>query len=381
MNGTVLVTGAHGFIGRNLIARLRDGGGVTIHSCTRETTAAELAEMLATADTVFHLAGVNRPHTIEEFQSGNADFTEQLAGMVLDSGRSPVVVFASSIQAQRDNPYGRSKRAAEMALSRLAERSGARVVIFRLTNVFGKWCRPDYNSVVATFCHNVARDLPITIRDSDHSVDLVHVDDVVAAFLRAAEGSVTVGRDHVVADEIPASTISLGDLAARIRSYHDMRRTLMIPDLSERLGRQLYSTYVSYLEPKDWEYGLDRHDDDRGDLAELLKSRWFGQVFVSRTRPGITRGNHYHHTKTEKFFVIAGVALVRFRHVEREEVLEFTVRGEEYRVIDIPPGYTHSITNVGEGEMITLFWASEVFDPERSDSTFAPVDGIGGFGG
>lgn len=377
MTRTALITGAHGFIGRNLVVRLGERDDFRVLSCTRATTGPELARMVATADVVFHLAGVNRPETVDEFHLGNAGFTERLTELIRDAGRAPLLVFSSSIQAERDNPYGQSKREAEQVLRRFAAETAARVATFRLPNVFGKWSRPGYNSVVATFCHNIARDLPIAISDPQRVLELVYVDDVVDALVGVADGTVSEGPDHVVQDAIPSSQVTLGELAARIREFRDTRRTLMVPDLSERFNQQLYAMYLSYLEPDRWEYELERKSDDRGDLAEFIKSPWFGQVFVSRTHPGITRGNHYHHTKTEKFFVIAGEGLVRFRPVESDEVIEFTVKGEDYRVIDIPPGYTHSITNVGRGEMITLFWASEVFDPGRPDTHFLPVDTSG----
>ena len=369
-----MITGAHGFIGRNLAVRMGERDDFRVCSCTRATSDVELARMVETADVIFHLAGVNRPETVNEFHAGNAEFTNRLTEIIRNAGRSPLVVFASSIQAERDNPYGWSKRQAEELLCRFAADTGVRVAIFRLPNVFGKWSRPEYNSVVATFCHNIARDLPISISEPERVLELVCVDDVVDALMGVADGAVSEGLDHMVQAVIPSTQITLHDLAARIREFRDMRRTHIVPDLSERFNRQLYAMYLSYLEPDFWEYGLDRSSDDRGDLAEFIKSRWFGQIFVSRTRPGHTRGNHYHHTKTEKFFVVAGVGLVRFRPVEGHDVIEFTVKGEDYSVIDIPPGYTHSITNVGSGVLVTLFWASEVFDPHRPDTHFLPVD-------
>lgn len=373
MKRSVLITGAQGFIGRNLSARLTARGDVDILACSRVTTDGELSRMVGTAEVVYHLAGVNRPETVDEFETANVGFTEELTNRLREAGRAPMVVFSSSIQAGQDNPYGRSKRTAEDVLRRFAQETEARVAIFRLSNVFGKWSRPDYNSVVATFCHNIARDLPITISDPARVIDLVYVDDVVDAFLGVADGAVSVGADQMVEDPIPSSKVTLRELADRIREFRDMPQTLVVPDLSKRFNQQLYATYLSYLEPGRWEYGLERRSDDRGDLVEFIKSPWFGQVFLSRTHPGITRGNHYHHTKAEKFFVIAGEGLVRFRQVEGADLIEFTVKGDDYRVIDIPPGYTHSITNVGSGEMITLFWASEIFDPERPDTHFLPV--------
>ena len=373
MKKTVLITGADGFIGRNLTVRLAARDDLVLLRCTRETTGAELATMAAAADVVFHLAGVNRPQTIEEFEIGNIGLTRDLIDHLREARRTPVIVFSSSIQVRQANPYGQTKRAAEEALREFADETGARIVILRLRNVFGKWCRPDYNSVVATFCHNIAREQPITITDPAREIELVYIDDVVDSLLSAGFGGAAPGDDHLAADTMPTTRIRLGDLADRIRAFSSMQQTLLIPNFSQRFDQQLYATYLSYVDPQGWVYSLQRRSDDRGDLAEWVKSTAFGQIFVSRTHPGITRGNHYHHTKTEKFFVISGVGLVQFRHVERDEVIEFTVRGEEYRVIDIPPGYTHSITNVGDGEMITLFWASEIFDPARPDTSYLPV--------
>lgn len=371
---TVLVTGTTGFVGRNLIARLRTLDGIRLLEYTRGDTPEEFAARAAAADVVYHLAGVNRPESTEEFRIGNLDFTEELILLLERGGRKPHLIFTSSVQAEVDNPYGRSKRDAERAVSRYAERTGAEATIFRLKNIFGKWSRPDYNSVVTTFCHNLARDLPITVRDPEYEIELIHIDDVVDALIATLDGGGAPPSGFIAPDTVPSHRITLGDLADRIRGFRAMRDTLVIPNLTDRFDQQLYGTYVSYVEPKNWEYGLDRKSDGRGDLAEFIKSQSFGQVFLSRTRPGVTRGGHYHHTKTEKFLVIAGEAVIRFRHVEQAEIIEFRVRGEDYRVVDIPPGYTHTITNIGEAELITIFWASEIFEPARSDTTFLPVD-------
>ena len=369
-----LITGIKGFIGRNLAQHLRERDDVGLLEFHRDSTTAELQDSVARADVVFHLAGVNRPKEPREFASGNPGLTEDLCHHLRRCGRKPKVIFSSTIQAAFDNPYGKSKRRAEEILEQFAVDSGTSVAIFRLKNVFGKWCRPDYNSVVATFCHNIARGLPVQINDAERQVELVHVDDVVAAMLSEMDSGSEQPVTWVAPESIPSYSLTLGDLAARIQSFRELQRSLVVPDFSVRFNQQLYATYLSYLPSGDWEYGLDIKSDDRGHLAEVLKSPWFGQIFVSRTRPGITRGNHYHHAKTEKFMVIEGQALIRFRQVETSDVIEFQVRGEDYRILDSPPGYTHSITNAGTNELITLFWASEIFEPDRPDTYFAPVD-------
>lgn len=367
----ILVTGAGGFIGRNLIAHLRQNPAYEVWGFDQENSPADLETWLVQAEFVFHLAGVNRPQTEEEFQSGNVDLTVHICGSLQAQGKATTLLLSSSIQADLDNPYGRSKRAAEEVVTRYAEQSGAAVFIYRLTNVFGKWCRPNYNSVVATFCHNIVRDLPITISDPARELDLVHVDDVVAAFCSELDKAMPGG---VVNREVePTHRVSLGQLAGMLKGFRQMRQTLLVPDFGNAFTHKLYGTFLSYLEIDDFAYDLTKRSDPRGSLAEFVKSPPFGQIFVSRTYPGVTRGNHFHHLKTEKFLVLEGQAIIRFRHIEHEQIIEYPVRGEDFRVVDIPPGYTHSIENVGDGELVTLFWASEIFDPERTDTVWEEV--------
>jgi UDP-2-acetamido-2,6-beta-L-arabino-hexul-4-ose reductase len=369
---TVLVTGAKGFIGRNLIAHLKEKKDVRILPYDLDGDWNQLRIQLSEVDIIFHLAGINRPQKIQEFEEGNAGFTKHLCESLQELGCKPKMIMTSSIQASLDNPYGISKRHAEDAVRRYSCETGGSAVIYRLKNVFGKWCRPNYNSVTATFCHNIAHDLPISISDPQNVVDLVYIDDVVKQMLDEMNKP-PAPVDCLAEDTIPSTRITLGDLAGRIQAYHDMRSNLMVPDFSERFNQCLYASYLSYVEPENHESGLDVKSDARGNLAEFIKSQHFGQIFVSRTRPGITRGNHYHHTKTEKFFVVAGEGLIRMRSIEGGEIIEYLVHGEQYRVVDIPPGYTHSITNTGEDEMITLFWASEVFDPDKPDTYFMEI--------
>jgi UDP-2-acetamido-2,6-beta-L-arabino-hexul-4-ose reductase len=375
----VLVTGSNGFIGKSLCTVLRRREDVELYEYDIDKKQAELDVALQQVNCIIHLAGVNRPQKPDEFETGNVGLTEEICNTLRNLGRAPKIVFSSSIQAELDNPYGISKRRAEEVLQRFAENIGAECVIYRFKNLFGKWCRPDYNSVTATFCYNIANDLPIQISDPAHEIDLTHIDDVVKAFVNEIESGMPGFR---LAEPLAATRITLGELAAKIRSFRDMRTSLVLPDFSNDFERALYGTYLAYLNEKEFEYGLEKRSDQRGSLAEFLKSLSMGQIFVSRTNPGITRGDHYHHTKAEKFLVLEGEAVIHFRSIQpgignREsgvgEVIEYRVRGEDYRVVDIPPGYTHSIENIGTGVLVTLFWASEMFDPDRPDTYFEKV--------
>jgi UDP-2-acetamido-2,6-beta-L-arabino-hexul-4-ose reductase len=371
----VLVTGARGFIGRNLALRLGERGNTRTLEFRREHAPEMLDQLVAEADVVFHLAGVNRPESPDDFRTGNVGLTERLTAVLAGSTRTPHLIFVSSIQAAADNPYGESKREAEQVVARYAAEAKAAVTVFRLKNVFGKWCRPNYNSVVATFCHNIANDLPISIHDPAGELELVHIDDVVAALIDTMDARAPLSADPVP-DGIPSRRITLGALAEVLRAFRAEPDTLLMPDLSERFLQQLYATYVSYLPQTRWGYTLDQRVDPRGSLAEFIKSCAFGQIFVSSTAPGVTRGNHYHHTKVEKFLVVAGMGRIRLRHVDGGDLIEFQVLGRELRVVQIPPGYTHNITNIGDDEMITLFWSSEILDRELPDTAFLPVDPV-----
>ncbi len=366
----ILITGGRGFLGSNLAAHLsmREDCAVTITD--RMDSASNLRRALADANIIFHFAGVNRPQHTGEFDTGNYGFTEELVAVLRQLGRAPKIVFSSSIQAALDNPYGNSKARAEQSLQEFGMQSGASVRIYRLKNLFGKWCRPNYNSVTATFCHNIARDLPISVSDPAKELDITYVDDVVTAFLAELDNDIR-GLD---VPEIVSYRLTLGDLAGRIQAFHEMKSSLRLPDFVAPFNRALYATYLSYVPPDRCEYQLDIKSDPRGSLAEFVKGDAFGQIFVSRTRPGITRGNHYHHTKTEKFFVVDGEGLIRMRPIDDTQIREYRVSGSSYQVVDIPPGLTHSITNVGTTDMVTLFWSSEVFDPNRMDTYFLPVD-------
>ena len=363
----VLVTGAKGFIGRNLVLALRRRVGVDVQEFDLDSAPGSLEKDLASAEVIFHLAGVNRPSITEDFFHGNVDLTAGICEVLRRSGRHPTLVFSSSIQAALDNPYGRSKRQAEEVILSFGAQTGAKVAVFRLPGVFGKWCRPNYNSVVATFCHNIANQLPISIKDPTRELELVHIDDVVAAFLGILDRQSRAGTDGFYGIE-PIFKVAVDCLAQMILEFRQSRRDLITPDLSDPFLRRLFSTYISYLPTDDLAYSLDLHEDARGSLAEVLKSPYFGQIFVSRTRPGVVRGNHYHNRKVEKFAVLEGEAIIRFRHIQGEDVIEYRISGREFRVVDIPPGYTHSIENIGESDLIVLFWASEPLEPSEPDT-------------
>jgi UDP-2-acetamido-2,6-beta-L-arabino-hexul-4-ose reductase len=366
----VLVTGARGFVGRNLCAMLRRMQAVHLLEFDQDLTQKELEKMLSHAKVVFHLAGINRPEKDEEFYTGNTGLTEDLCNILRRLGHFPKIVFASSIQAELENPYGKSKRQAEDVLRYFSEETGTECVVYRFKNLFGKWCRPNYNSVTATFCHNIAHGWPIQISDPARKIELTYIDEVVDAFINDLRSQELGFR---FAPPLPSTAVTLGELTGKIRNFRESRSTLQLPDFSNVFDRCLYATYLSYLDGEEFGYSLQIRSDQRGILAELLKSPSMGQIFISRTHPGITRGDHYHHTKTEKFFVVQGEAVIRFRHIESNQVIEHYARGADFRVFDIPPGYSHSIENIGREELVTLFWANEIFDPELPDTYFDPV--------
>jgi UDP-2-acetamido-2,6-beta-L-arabino-hexul-4-ose reductase len=371
---TVLVTGSGGFIGRNLLEALGRRSDCRILEFEIEDAPSLLRKHLAAADIVYHLAGVNRPTDEEEFMRGNVGLTEFILAALEELQRTPAIVMSSSTQAVQDNPYGISKKKAEDALFDFADRTGAPVYMYRLTNVFGKWCRPNYNSVVATFCYNIARSLPIAVSNRSKELELVYVDDVIASFLDILDRRPAVS-NYTYLSVAPTCRVTLGDLADRLFQFRDIRQTLMVPDMGDGFARRLYATYLSYLDRNDFAYDVETKTDERGSLTELIKSNTFGQVFVSKSRGGVIRGNHYHNTKVEKFCVIQGRAVIRFRHILSSDVLSYNVSGDHIRIVDIPPGYTHSIENLADEEMIVLFWANEVFDPDNPDTFPLPVAG------
>jgi UDP-2-acetamido-2,6-beta-L-arabino-hexul-4-ose reductase len=369
---TVLITGARGFIGRNLAEACRRRQDLRVETFDSSDAIETLDARVRSADIICHLAGVNRPGRVEDFEAVNGGLTRRVASAIITSGAAPLIVLASSTQAVLDNPYGVSKRNAEDALRGLGD--SARVRVFRLPGVFGTWCRPCYNSVVATFCHNVARGLPITVSDPLHELELVYVDDVVGAFVSLIDDPTPAS--YAVLDVKPVYRVLLGRLADAIVGFGRSRVSLQVPDLGDPFTKRLHSTYLTYLNPQLLARAPEARTDQRGMLVELLKSTHGGQIFVSRTRPGVTRGNHYHDTKVEWFCVVQGDAVIRLRRVHDDEVVTYPVSGRQIEIVDIPPGYTHSIENVGDEEMVTLFWASELFDPVRPDTFACAVPGV-----
>jgi UDP-2-acetamido-2,6-beta-L-arabino-hexul-4-ose reductase len=373
----VLITGANGFVGKNLQVHLAERKDVKVICFDRMHELAQLPVMLAGVDFVFHLAGVNRSQDPHEFVTGNADLTASLCQAVgalsQASGKTMPVVFTSSIQAVRDNPYGQSKLAAERTIRALATSHGVPVHIFRLPNVFGKWCQPNYNSAVATFCHNIARGLPIHINDPAALVSLVYVDDVVASFIALMDGVDATCDAEGFATVTPQYTTTVGQLAGLIESFRSSRDTLITERVGSGLVRALYSTYVSYLQPESFAYSLPMHGDARGVFVEMLKTPDCGQVSYFTAQPGITRGGHYHHTKTEKFLVIKGLARFKFRHMQTGAIYELVTSGDKAEIVETVPGWTHDITNIGSEEMMAILWANEVFDRAKPDTYACPL--------
>jgi UDP-2-acetamido-2,6-beta-L-arabino-hexul-4-ose reductase len=367
----VLITGSNGFVGKNLLVKLQHSEGFEPVIFDIEQDEGYLNNALKKVDFVFHLAGVNRPEKDEEFVSGNVLLTRIITERLIKYKNLIPVVLTSSKQAESDCPYGKSKLEAEHIVRKYIKQGGTGY-IYRLTNVFGKWCKPNYNSVVATFCHNIATGKEISISDPDKILDLVHVDDVIEDFISILTGSRQVNKDSILSVG-PIFKITLGRLAELIYSFREMSHSSLIPDLSDDFSKKLHSTYLSYIPVDQASFLLNTKTDDRGYIFELIRSKAMGQIFVSHTKSGITRGNHFHNLKNEKFCVIEGKAVIRFRHLITNEIYSYEVSGTKPEVVNILPGYTHSITNTGKSELITLFWANEPFDPERPDTYFEKV--------
>lgn len=373
MTMKILITGSGGFIGKNLVAALNRREHCELMLFDRDCSQELLEGFVAQADFIVHLAGINRPKEVCEFYQGNTDFTIKLLELaekkVGETGRKIPVLLASSTQVERDNDYGKSKLAAEACVRAYGERNDVPVFIYRLPNVFGKWCRPEYNSVIATWCHNITRDLPIQINDRNTSLSLVYIDDVIESFI----GCLT-STSRAVFHAVPVVyEKTLGEIEALLLAFKDSRDTLLVPPVGKGFERALYGTYLSYLPADSFSYPLTAYSDERGSFYEILRTMDSGQFSVSTSKPGVTRGNHYHDTKNEKFVVIKGEALIELRHILSDEVIQYRVSEKKIEVVEMITGYTHNITNTGDTEMVLLIWANEVFDRDRPDTNFLKV--------
>lgn len=365
----ILITGSNGFIGKNLRVFLSERGYTNLSFFGRNQAYSELESMVQQADFVFHLAGVNRPLQDEEFQEGNAHLTEELVRLLASTERKIPLVLTSSTHAERDNPYGKSKAAAEHAALLYMQSTGSPAYIYRLPNVFGKWCRPNYNSAVATFCYNIAHSLPITIHDANAALSLVYIDDVCADLISLLESDIPGGYRDIA----PIYQTTVGDVVTLLSKFKQSRTSLVTENVGTGFLRALYSTYLSYFSPVDFSYTVPGYTDPRGTFVEMLKTPSAGQFSFFTAHPGVTRGGHYHHTKNEKFLVIKGKARYRFKHILTEENYDLTVTSDNYKIIETVPGWTHDVTNVGDDELIVMLWANEIFDRDQPDTVASPL--------
>ncbi|WP_296404589.1 NAD-dependent epimerase/dehydratase family protein [Psychrobacter sp.] len=366
----ILITGSNGFIAKNLIQYLSEQQEVNILTFNRQSSDDDLADAVKIADWIVHLAGVNRPLDEQEFIEGNVSLTQKIANLLQEYNKRTPVILSSSIQAERDNPYGQSKLGGEQVLLDLQQSHGNPVYICRLVNVFGKWSRPNYNSAVATFCYNIANDLPIQINDPNAIIRLVYIDDVVETFWNMIQGSYIQDQYFLIE---PEYQINVGELAETLKAFKNSRNTLTTLPVGTGLTRALYSTYLSFLHPEQFDYTVPKHGDERGVFVEMLKTPNAGQFSYFTAHPGITRGGHYHHTKTEKFLVIKGKALFKFKHIITNEYHELETSGEEGRIVETVPGWTHDITNIGDEELVVMLWANEIFDRVKPDTYAMPI--------
>jgi len=374
----VLITGSDGFIAKNLALNLQQRQNIQVMFFNRESKTADLSALIEKADFIFHLAGINRPQDPAEFTRGNVDLSslvcDAIKKCVNETGRHIPVVFSSSIHASADNEYGRTKLAAENVFITLASETGNPVFISRLPGVFGKWAKPNYNSVVATFCYNIAHDLPVTVNDPQYLLRLVYIDDVVRTFTDLLDQEIKPENKQFFINVEPEYNIALGEIAESITSFREGRHSLELERVGTGFLRALYSTYVSYLPEQDFSYPVKQHTDPRGSFVELFKSKDSGQVSYFTAHPGVTRGGHYHHTKTEKFMVISGTARFRFRHILTDEYYETVTSGDKPVMVETIPGWAHDVTNIGDEELIAIVWANEVFDPAHPDTIFSKLD-------
>ena len=367
----ILVTGAKGFIGKNLVAELKNRRHFEVLEYDKGENLLLLDTYTKKCDFVFHLAGVNRPEKEDDFMEGNFEFTSVLLDFLKRNNNKATVMLSSSIQAVLDTPYGKSKKAGEDLLYNYSKDTGAKVLIYRFSNVFGKWCKPNYNSAIATFCHNIARGLPINVNDESVVMNVVYIDDVINELIRALAGQETVKGDFC---HIPINySITLHEIVDLLYSFKNTRINLGVPNVADIFTKKLYSTYISYLPQNEFNTELKMNINDNGSFTEFIKTLDRGQVSVNISKPGSIKGNHWHHTKIEKFLVVSGKGIIRFRRIDSDEVVAYPVSGEKLEIIDIPNGYTHKIENVGNIDMVTIIWANELFDAKNPDTYYLEV--------
>lgn len=366
----ILITGSNGFIAKNLIEHLKRDEKLQLYLFSKKDSLNILESYVKEADFIFHLAGVNRPKEISEFYEGNSSLTKTIVGILKDNKKNTPILLSSSIQSNLDNDYGKSKLEAEKILIDYSKNTKAKIFIFKLPNVFGKWSKPNYNSVISTWCHNVTNNLDIQINDEKVELNLVYVDDVVKSFIKQLK--VEEIKDYYVEIENKYKK-TLGEIRDLLFAFKENRRSLVIPNVASGFERALYATYLSYLSTDDFSYVLNGHKDDRGTFYEILKTLDSGQFSLSTTAPGITRGNHYHHTKNEKFLVVRGEALIEFKHIVTNEIVSYEVSDKKMEIVEMIPGYTHNIKNIGNEEMILILWANETFDQKNPDTYFLEV--------
>lgn len=365
----ILITGSNGFIAKNLIEHLKRDESIELYLYSRNDSLNILTAYVKEVDFIFHLAGVNRPQNIEDFYSGNSKLTQFIVNTLIKEKKKTPILFSSSVQSEFDNDYGKSKLEAEECLLNYSKEYSANIFIYKLPNVFGKWSKPNYNSVISTWCYNISHDLEIKVNNKDFNLNLVYVDDVVESFI----SKINIDENKIYFDVDTFYVKSLGEISELIYSFKESRKSLVIPEVSSGFERALYSTYLSYLSIDNFSYSLIGHEDNRGTFYEILKTLNSGQFSLSTTAPGITRGNHYHHSKNEKFLVVSGEALIQFKHIVTNKIIDYKVSDKKMEIVEMIPGYTHNIKNTGNNEMILVLWANEVFDQKKPDTYFLEV--------
>lgn len=366
----VLITGNKGFIGKNLTSFLQEVEDVNIIGFDKEDDFSVIEDNIENIDYIFHLAGVNRPENSNEFYEGNSDLTKRIVDLLKEKDLHIPIIMTSSIQAKLDNDYGKSKKLAEDEVINYGNNS----LVYRLHNVFGKWCKPNYNSVIATFCYNISHDLEITVSDESKELELIYIDDICKEFLNILKGSKPLDRDEYYCYINPRYKVTLAYIVNLLNSFKESMNSIYVPDTGNDFIKKLYSTYISYLPYESTHITAKKNADERGSFTELVRTNSCGQVSISFSKPGVVRGNHYHHTKLERFIVVKGKAKIGFSSIIDDSKYEFIVSDELIEVVTIPVGYTHNIENIGDGEMILAIWCNELFDAENPDTYYKEVE-------